>query len=102
MDQLESGETQIQLSNSQRKVHLLADNILLMYAHTTTGDMYAGADPGLERRGFVRPALEERALGGSGGMPPRNFLDFRPSEIVAGAIWGRNTRPPHLLHLPCS
>ena len=40
MDQLESGETQIQPSNSQRKVHLLADNILLMYAHTTTGDMY--------------------------------------------------------------
>ena len=32
-------------------------------------------------------------------------MDFRPSEIVAGAIWGRNTRPygrrtcwpPHLL-----
>ena len=43
----------------------------------------------------VRPALEERNLGGSGGMPapPTNFLDFRPSEIVAGAIWGRNTRP---------
>ena len=28
-----------------------------------------------------------------GACHPRNFLDFRPSEIVAGAIWGRNTRP---------
>ena len=67
------------------------------------GNTSSGADPGLERRGFVklarvRPALEECTLGGSGGMPPHKFLDFRLSEIVAGAIWGRNTRPPHL---PC-
>ena len=41
----------------------------------------------------VRPALEERTLGGSGGMPPQKHFGFRPSEIVAGAIWGRNTRP---------
>ena len=29
-------------------------------------------------------------LGGSGGMPPspRKILDFRPSEIVSGAILG--------------
>ena len=30
-------------------------------------------------------AREARLLGGSGGMPPRNF---RPSEIVSGAILG--------------
>ena len=46
----------------------------------------------------VTPALEERTLGGGGcvgglgACPPRNFLDFRPSEIVAGNL-GRNTRP---------
>ena len=42
----------------------------------------------------VRPALEERTLGGGiwGHAPPRNLLDFRPSEIVAGNL-GRNTRP---------
>ena len=54
----------------------------------------------------VRPASARRALmfaciGRLGACPPRNILDFRPSEIVAGAIWGRNTRPPHLLHPPC-
>ena len=29
-----------------------------------------------------------RHVGVSGGMPPpRKFLNFRPSEIVSGAIW---------------
>ena len=32
-------------------------------------------------------AREARHLGGFGGMPPRKILDFRPSEIVSGAIW---------------
>ena len=50
-----------------------------------------------QARARVRPALEERTLGGSGCMLPQKYLDFRPSEIVVGAIWGRNTRPPHLL-----
>ena len=27
-----------------------------------------------------------RHVGGSGGMPPRKILNFRP-EIVSGAIW---------------
>ena len=30
-----------------------------------------------------------RPLGGLGGMPPRKILDFRPSEIVSGAIQPR-------------
>ena len=47
-----------------------------------------------QARARVRPALVEHTLGGAGRHPPP---DFRPSEIVAGAIWGRNTRPPHLL-----
>ena len=25
-------------------------------------------------------------LGGSGGMPPRKILNFRPSEITSGAL----------------
>ena len=31
---------------------------------------------------------EAHSLGGSGGMPHRKSLDFRPSEIVSGAILG--------------
>ena len=27
---------------------------------------------------------------GSGGMPPRKILDFRPSEIISGAVLGKN------------
>ena len=27
-----------------------------------------------------------RLLGGSGGMPPRKILDFRPSEVFSDAI----------------
>ena len=26
--------------------------------------------------------------GGSGGMPPRKMFDFRPSEILSGAVLG--------------
>ncbi len=36
-------------------------------------------------------AHEARRLGGSGGMPPRKFLTFRPSKIAPGAILGRNS-----------
>ena len=36
---------------------------------------------------------EAHLLGGSGGMPPRNFLDFRPSEIISGAILEWNSEP---------
>ena len=32
-------------------------------------------------------AREASNLGGSGAYPPKNILDFRPSEIVSGAIW---------------
>ena len=28
------------------------------------------------------------AVGGSGGTPPGNFLDFKPSEVVSDAILG--------------
>ena len=28
-------------------------------------------------------------LGRSGGMPPRKILDFRPSEIISGAVLGK-------------
>ena len=31
---------------------------------------------------------EAHPLGGSRGMPTRKSLDFRPSEIVSGAILG--------------
>ena len=37
-------------------------------------------------RALGNKAREARLLGGSGGMPPRNFLAFRTSEIVSGAI----------------
>ena len=62
--------------------------------------MKSGADPGLERRGsscsHIRPALEERALGGSGGMaPPETFWisDLLRSLLVqsGGEILGRRT-----------
>ena len=33
---------------------------------------------------------EARFLGGSGGMPPQKFLNFRCSEIASGAIWVLN------------
>ena len=29
---------------------------------------------------------EARPLGGCGGMPPKKIFDFRPSEIVSGAV----------------
>ena len=48
-------------------------------------------------------SLDERPLGGSGACSPRRFLDFRPSEIVAGAMLGEilgALGPPRLLHLP--
>ena len=32
-------------------------------------------------------ARKARHVGVSGGMPPRKILNFRPSEIVSGAIW---------------
>ena len=32
-------------------------------------------------------ACEARHLGGLGACPLRKILDFRPSEIVSGAIW---------------
>ena len=32
-------------------------------------------------------AREARVLGGSGGMPPRKILDFKPSEVVSNAIF---------------
>ena len=37
----------------------------------------------------VYDSIRSVLLGGSGGMPPRKILDFRPSEIVSGAILGR-------------
>ena len=56
-----------------------------------------------------------RPLGGSGGMPPRKSLGFRPSEIVFGSIWCERktvgqaaakpshcTSPPSLMHIPCT
>ena len=43
----------------------------------------ASADP----RHLVK-AHEARPLGGSGGMPPKKILNFRPSEIVSDAILG--------------
>ena len=30
-------------------------------------------------------------LGGSVGLPPRKILDFRPFEIISGAVLGQNT-----------
>ena len=39
----------------------------------------------LAKRNKVRKA---RLLGVSGGMPPRKIFDFRPSEIVFGAVLG--------------
>ena len=41
--------------------------------------------------------------GGQGACSPRRFLDFRPSEIIAGAMLGEilgALGPPRLLHLP--
>ena len=35
--------------------------------------------------------MKSALLGGSGGMPPRKILDFRPSEIVSGAISRQNS-----------
>ena len=32
-------------------------------------------------------AREARLLGESGAGPPRKFFDFRPSEIVSGAVF---------------
>ena len=34
---------------------------------------------------------ESALLGGSGVCPPRKILDFRPSEIVSGAVLGQNS-----------
>ena len=36
----------------------------------------------------VGAARDARPLGVSGGMPPQESLDFRPSKIVSGAILG--------------
>ena len=38
-------------------------------------------------------AREVCLLTGFGGMPPSNFLDFRPSEIVSGAMLEWNNEP---------
>ena len=35
--------------------------------------------------------MQSALLGGSGGMPPRKIFDFRPSEIVSGAVLGQNS-----------
>ena len=45
-----------------------------------------------EQRIDVGAAREARLLGGLGACPPRKILGFRPSEIVSGAILGRNSK----------
>ena len=35
-------------------------------------------------------SVQNALLGGSEGMPPRKILDFKPSEIVSGAVSGQN------------
>ena len=39
----------------------------------------------LVKRNEVRKV---RLLGGFGGMSPRKVFDFRPSEVVSGAVFG--------------
>ena len=43
------------------------------------------------RRTFTKliVSVQNALLGGSGGMPPRKILDFRPSEIVSGTVSGQ-------------
>ncbi len=36
-------------------------------------------------------AREARRLGGSGGMPPQEILNFRPSKIAPDAVLGHNS-----------
>ena len=40
-----------------------------------------------DSRAVAVRAKDTAARGGSGGMPPRNFLNFRSSEIDSGAFW---------------
>ena len=37
-------------------------------------------------------SVQSALLGGSGGMPPRKILNFRPSVIISGAVLGQNSR----------
>ena len=47
----------------------------------------------------VDPCARRAPPRGVWGHAPQKILDFRPSEIVPGAICGRNTRPPQSLSL---
>ena len=52
------------------------------------------AGPGLELGGgahsqIVSYSARSALLGGSGGMPPRKILDFRPPETVSGEVSGQ-------------
>ena len=49
------------------------------------------AGPGFELEGgthsqIISYSMQSVLLGGSGGLPTRKIMDFRPSEIVSGAV----------------
>ena len=52
--------------------------------HSATVKFLAGADS-------LYNSAQSALLGGSGGMPPQKILDFRHSEIISGAVLGRNS-----------
>ncbi len=70
-------------------------------------DAYMNRDDGssfaLVRRGTVKTVLyavnecarEAHRLGRSGGMPPRNFFNFRPSKIAPDVILRCNSPPSY-------
>ncbi len=89
----------VYLSTKRCYIHLLPNWDKVHVCHTDSGATESHLHWSGGPQGTVKTVLnvvnecvhEEHRLGGSGGMPPRIFLNFRPSKIAPGAILGHNS-----------